>query len=100
MKDEAGQRKHAVDFFNFMLKKCFPDLVEKYTLAEVEPSEERNRQYPAKVRPTSLPAPSANLLVPAVMSPNGQSARLLPVSETVDCQTGGLIVRTNSAPTG
>lgn len=99
MKDEAGQRKHAVDFFNFMLKTSFPELVEKYTLADVEPSEERNSQSPAKVQPTSLAATSANLLVPAVMTPNGQSARLLRISETVDCQTGGVIVRTNTAPT-
>lgn len=99
MKDEDGQRKHAVDFFNFMLKKCFPDLVEKYALTEVEPSEERNLQSPAKVRPTSF-SQTAPDLAPAVFNPNGQSARLLRVSETVDCQTGGLVVRTNSAPTG
>ena len=98
MKDDAGQRKHAVDFFNFMLRKCFPDLVEKYTLAEIEFSEERNS--PANVRPTSMSQTSADLLVPAVMGTNPQSARLLPVSETVDCQTGGLVVRTNTAPTG
>ena len=99
MKDEEGQRKHAVDFFNFMLKKCFPDLVEKYKLSEIEPSEERNTQSPAKVRPASMPQ-SADLLVPAVLSTQAQTARLLPVSETVDCQTGGILVRTNTGPIG
>jgi len=99
MKDDAGQKKHAIDFFNFMLKKCFPDLVEKYTLAEIEPSEERNSQSPAKARPASMPQTSADLLIPAVMATEAQTARLLRVSETVDCQTGGLVVRTNTAPT-
>jgi hypothetical protein len=98
VKDEAGQRQHAVDFFNFTLRRCFPDLVEKLTISEIEPSEEHNTQKPPYARPTSMRTRD-NLLMPAVLSPELPEARLLRVSETVDCQVGGLIVRTNTAPT-
>jgi hypothetical protein len=98
MKDEAAQRKHAVDFFNFTLRKAFPDLVEKYSIIEIEPSEERTPQQPANARPSSMPQISADLFKSAVMRPDQTKARLLPVSETVDCQVGGILVRTSKPP--
>jgi hypothetical protein len=100
MKDEDGQRKHAVDFFNFMLRKCFPELVGRYSVAEIDPSEERKSQTPGKARPTSSLQARSDLYMPAVIGVGEQRARLVPVSETVDCQTGGIIVRTNTGPQG
>jgi hypothetical protein len=83
-------QKHAVEFFNFMLHKCFPDLEEQYKLSYIEPSEEKRGT-------TSAAMPR---LLPAVMDSAVPNARLLRASSVLDCQFAGLIVRTNTGPTG
>ncbi len=98
MKEKEARQKHAVDFFNFMLRTSFPELVAKYSLVELEPSEDAQTGSPV-TRPTSaLKSQPEPLVLPAVMSPGTPRPRVLHVSETVDCQLGGLLVRTNSAP--
>ena len=86
------EQKHAVEFFNLMLHRNFPELEERYRLAYIEPSEENRRGSPsAAITPT---------LLPAMMSPTVPPARLLRASAVLDCQLGGLIVQTNSGPMG
>ena len=94
---EEKRRAHAIKFFNFILSSSFPDLVEKYSLAEIGRSEDE-LQTPGRSQPTSLLENPNRLLVPAVIGGKQQAGRLLRVSETVDCQTGGIIVRTGTAP--
>src|SRR6266481_880722 len=100
MKQNEARQKHAVDFFNFMLRTSFPELVAKHALAKIEPSEETNQSDRPDVHPTSgLKTHSSQpLFLPAAMSSKTSRPRLLPVSETVDCQLGGVIVLTKSAP--
>src|SRR5262249_48267695 len=97
VKDPGKQQQHAVDFFNFTLERSFPELAEKFRLAAIDPSEElRPPGYPGAQRPTSMRLAPEGVLRPAVLSPAERPARLLRVSETVDCQVGGMLVRTNS----
>lgn len=96
---DEERRAHAIKFFNFILSSSFPDLVEKYSLAKIGPSEDES-QTPARSQPTSLLENSNRLLMPAVIGGPALAGRLLRVSETVDCQTGGIIVRTSSGPQG
>jgi len=95
---EEKRRAHAIKFFNFILSSSFPDLVEKYSLAKIGRAEDES-QTPARPQPTSLSENSNRLLTPAVIGGPTQTGRLLRVSETVDCQTGGIIVRTGAGPT-
>jgi len=84
-------QKHAFDFFNFILHTCFPDLEERYRLSYIEASEENRGQTTdgnvPKVRPT-------------IFNSDVPPARLLRASAVIDCQSAGLIVRTNSGPMG
>jgi len=96
---EEKRRAHAIKFFNFILSSSFPDLVEKYSLERIGRSEDES-QTPARSQPTSLLKNSNTLLMPTVIGRSAQAGRLLRVSETVDCQTGGIIVRTSTKPTG
>jgi hypothetical protein len=93
---EEKRRAHAIKFFNFILSSSFPDLVEKYSLAKIGPAEDES-QAPARSQPTSA-LENSNRWMPAVIGGAAQTGRLLRVSETVDCQTGGILVRTGSAP--
>ncbi|MGZ4865828.1 MAG: hypothetical protein ACXV7C_01305 [Candidatus Angelobacter sp.] len=87
-KGNAGN--HAVEFFNFMLRRCFPEL-EEHRLAYIEPSEIRGGRPSSAIRPR---------LMPGVLTPDSPSAHLLGVSAVLDCQSIGPIVRTNAGPTG
>jgi hypothetical protein len=104
MKDQGGRQKHAVDFFNFMLSRAFPDLAQKYQLLEIEPSDyEEPGETGAGTRPTSMeftPLAEKSLLAPAVLRGGAPRPRLLPVASLVDCQSGGILVTTGKGPTG
>ena len=104
MKDSESRQKHAVDFFNFMLTKAFPDLAQKYELAEIEPSdyEEPGASGRGTARPASLEMPlgEKGMIAPAVLRGSAPSPRLLPVASLVDCQSGGFLVNTGDGPRG
>jgi hypothetical protein len=67
-------------------------------LAKIGHAEDES-QTPARPQSTSLSENSNRLLTPAVIGGSVRTGRILRVSETVDCQTGGIIVRTGAAPT-
>jgi hypothetical protein len=102
MYDPKGRQQHAVDFFNFILQKAFPELREKYELVSIEPSdyEEQNGNVNRRPANFNLAEDSSPALVPAVLNSDGLKARLLPVASLVDCQVGGIIVNTRTAPNG
>ncbi len=87
--NKSDGQKHAVDFFNFMLRTSFPDLEKRYQLSYIEASEEKTN--PGAVAPSVRPA-IYNSTIPAV--------RLLRTAAVLDCQSGGLLVHTNTGPTG
>lgn len=100
MHDTKGRQQHAVDFFNFMLQKSFPELREKYELAYIEPSDYEQPGENGSTYPTSFvkPGETPPALVPAILRSSQQVARLLPVASLVDCQSGGILVITRTAP--
>jgi hypothetical protein len=102
MYDPKGRQQHAVDFFNFMLQKAFPELREKYELVSIEPSDYEEQGGGGTVRPASLmqAMEAQPVLVPSVFNSDRRKARLLPVASLVDCQVGGIIVSTRTAPMG
>jgi hypothetical protein len=103
MADPGGQRKHAVDFFNFMLATCFPLLKEKYAVADIETTDDTRPQYNynKEVKPTAYDeTEDASSLVPAVLQSGAQRARLLNVASLVDCQSGPMTVDTDSPASG
>ena len=81
---EVGPRhidhKHAVIFFNDMLKASFPDLVEAYSLDDILDSRDSQQQYPS--RPGVKPAVMTEMAAP----------QLRDISYTLDCKVGGIIV--------
>jgi hypothetical protein len=99
-KSQNTQQDHAKEFFNSTLRRCFPDLVSKYTLEYIEPSEEMAASQNPKQRSMAMPQSSENLMRPAVLRSGEHAPRLLHVSETVDCQVGGILIRTSSKPIG
>lgn len=92
---DEQRRAHAIKFFNFILRSSFPQLVERYSLDDIGRSEDES-EIPAKVRPSSMLKNSNVALMPPVLNAPAHEGRLLRVSETVDCQTGGIIVRTST----
>ncbi|SRR6266700_426547 len=103
MIEPAGQRKHAVDFFNFMLAACFPDLKEKYAVADIEQSDDTRPQYNYNKEAHPIAYDEAEdepRLVPAVLQSDAQRPRLLNVASLVDCQGGPMNVSTNSPASG
>jgi hypothetical protein len=82
--------KHAVDFFNFLIRRSFPEL-EEHLLAHIEPSEKRGGRTSSALRPR---------LMPAVLTTDSPSAHFLGVSAVLDCQLIGPIVRTGATPMG
>jgi len=87
-KDDA--QNHAVKFFNFMIRRCFPEL-EEHLLAYIEPSEKRGGRTSSALRPR---------LMPGVLTSDSPAAHLLGVSAVLDCQLIGPIVHTNTGATG
>ncbi|MBZ5493845.1 MAG: hypothetical protein LAO76_23240 [Acidobacteriia bacterium] len=96
---DEKRRAHAIKFFNFILSSSFPDLVERYSLARIGHAEDES-QTPARTQPTSLLENFDRAVIPAVIEGTPPRRRVLRVSETVDCQTGGIIVRTGAGPNG
>jgi hypothetical protein len=90
-KDKDGQ--HAVKFFNYLLCGFFPDLVKAYSLSRVGYA----TTNPAGTRGAGLDA-SNGRMVPAVLKYTTPPARLMMVSEAVDCLAGGIIVITGRGP--
>lgn len=100
--DPKKREEHAIEFFNFViLKKAFPQLQEKYEIASIEPSDYEEPGVSGGVRPVAFKINEGTTQAtrPAVLSP-GNAARLLPVASLVDCQIGGILVRTNTGPNG
>ena len=100
--DPKKREEHAVEFFNFViLKKAFPQLQEKYEIASIEPSDYEEPVVSGGLRRAAFRANEGTSPAthPAVLSP-GKAARLLPVASLVDCQIGGILVRTSTGPTG
>ncbi len=98
--DPQKREEHAVDFFNnVILKKAFPELQEKYEIASIEPSDYEEPGVSGGLRPAAFKAsegPSSARL-PGVLFA-GKAARLLPVASLVDCQIGGILVGSRTAP--
>ncbi len=84
--------KHAVKFFNAVLRTSFPDLEARYQLSHVEPSEELRKNQAASVNTPRL--------LPAVVNSVTPAAYLVRASAVLDCQSAGIIVRTNTGPMG
>jgi hypothetical protein len=99
MHDQEGRQKHAVEFFNFILSKSFPELREKYELAYIEPSDYEQPGESGSTRPVSFTQPIgvSSTAIPAVLG-SAPPARLLPVASLVDCQSGGFLVSTRTPP--
>jgi hypothetical protein len=100
--DPKKREEHAVDFFNLViLKKAFPELQEKYEIASIEPSDYEEPGVNGGLRPVAFKARerTSAATFPAVLSAD-KAARLLPVASLVDCQIGGILVRTNTGPNG
>ncbi len=100
--DHQKREEHAIEFFNnVILKKAFPELQEKYEIASIEPSDYDEPEVSGGVRPvafkTNEKKPAATL--PAVLSAD-KAVRLRRVASLVDCQIGGIQVRTKTGPTG
>lgn len=85
---ETETVKHAVNFFNFTLRRCFPELQE-HLVAYIEPSEKNRGRTSGALRPR---------LMPSVLTADSPSAHLLEVSAALDCQSIGPIVHTNVGP--
>jgi hypothetical protein len=86
---EKENPKHAVEFYNSTIRRCFPDLCE-HLLAYIEPSEKNKGQNSGALRPK---------LMPSVLNSDLPSAHLLRVSAVLDCQSIGPVVHTGAAPT-
>ena len=87
---EKENAKHAVDFFNFTIRRCFPEL-EEHLLAHIEPSEKNKGRTSSALRPR---------LMPSVLTNDSPTAYLLGVSAVLDCQSIGPVVHTNTGATG
>jgi hypothetical protein len=87
---EKENPRHALDFYNFTIRRCFPEL-EEHFLAYIEPSEKSRGQSSGELRPK---------LMPSVLNDESPAAHLLGVSAVLDCQSIGPIVHTSSSPTG
>src|SRR5438445_8383288 len=87
-KDEG--QEHAVKFFNFTIRQCFPDLQE-HLLKYIEPAEKSGRRASSAISPR---------LMPGVLTPEAAPVHLLRVSATLDCQSSGAIVHTTKPARG
>ena len=88
-KDDSSE-KHAVEFFNFMIRRCFPEL-EEHILAYIEPSPTKGGRKSSTLLPR---------LMPGVLTTDSPTAHLQAVSAVLDCQLIGPIVHTGAKPTG
>jgi hypothetical protein len=99
--DPKARQQHAVDFFNFTLKEAFPELQEKYEIASIDPSDYEEPGMSGRTRPVAFKEDVGTLpaLLPAVLGSEDRIVRLRRVASLVDCQIGGIIVGTRTAPT-
>lgn len=88
--DKEDEQEHAVRFFNFTLRRCFPEL-EEHLLKYIEPSEKSRGRSSSALHPR---------LMPGVLTADSPSARLLGVSAVLDCQSIGPLVNTSTGPMG
>jgi hypothetical protein len=86
--DKDDEQEHAVNFFNFTIRQCFPQL-EEHLLKYIEPAEKSRHRTSTAIRPR---------LMPGVLTSDAPPAHLLEVSATLDCQSIGPIVHTNVGP--
>ena len=99
--DPKKREEHAIEFFNnVILKKAFPELQEKYEIASIEASDYEEPGVSGGLRPVAFKAneEASAATLPAVLS-GGNAARLRRVASLVDCQIGGIQVRTSTGPT-
>lgn len=101
MNGPEERQRHAVAFFNFMLERAFPELRQKYELKYIEQADDAP-QPPGATYPTTFnkKVEQSPVLVPAILDSTSPRPRLLRVASMVDCQAGGILVKTNTAPTG
>ncbi len=100
--DHQKREEHAIEFFNnVILKKAFPELQEKYEIASIEPSDYDEPEVSGGVRPVTFKTneKKSAATLPAVLSAD-KAVRLRRVASLVDCQIGGIQVRTKTGPTG
>ena len=90
--NKEGGPKHAVDFFNFILRSSFPDLEKRFRLKSIEPSLQLRMEQEEKRG--ALSTRSEPKLIPAVANSQTQ-AHLRNASAILDCQLIGIVVRTN-----
>jgi hypothetical protein len=76
---------HAINFFNYMLKTSFPELVTDFSLVEILDNPNNDGRYKR-----------AQLVAP-VLTESTMPAHLQNASYTLDCKVGGILVK---APTG
>ena len=84
------QQEHAVAFYNFALRRCFPEL-EEHILKYIEPSEKNRGRTSSALRPK---------LMPGVLTAESPSAHLLGVSAVLDCQSILPVVHTTKPAGG
>jgi hypothetical protein len=84
--DHEQSLAHAASFFNEILRESFPDLADKNKLIEIPGRDQQ--------------ASAAPLLTPAVYQYGVQSSHLQRASYIIDCEFGGPLVKTHSAPQG
>ncbi|HEV7673885.1 MAG TPA: hypothetical protein VGQ12_05080 [Candidatus Angelobacter sp.] len=89
-RSDDGGEKHAVTFFNMMIRRCFPEL-EEHILEYIEPAEKKGSRTSSALRPR---------LMPGVLTSDSPAAHLLGVSAVLDCQLIGPVVHTGAKPTG
>jgi hypothetical protein len=82
--DKDDEQEHAVKFFNFTIRQCFPDL-EEHLLKYIEPAEKSGRRASSAISPR---------LIPGVLTSAAPPAHLLGVSAVLDCQSIGPVVHT------
>lgn len=87
--------QHARKFFNeVLLRKFFPELEKRYSLSYIEPSlQHRNQGDRNQGAPAGTARPSPTVLH------SSSRPRLLRVGAVLDCDLGGIGVKTGSGPT-
>jgi hypothetical protein len=88
--DKDDEQEHAVRFFNFIIRRCFPEL-EEHLLKSIQPSEKSRGRTSSALRPK---------LMPSLLTSDSPAAHLLGVSAVLDCQSIGPLVRTSTSATG
>ncbi|HZS26407.1 MAG TPA: hypothetical protein VFB76_04195 [Candidatus Angelobacter sp.] len=94
------RQKHAVAFFNFMLERAFPELRQKYELKYIERADDTPESSRGAYPTAFNKVKQSPVLVPEILDSASPRPRLVRVASMVDCQAGGILVKTNKAPIG